>query len=834
MATKVVTDPTGAVSIADTANSGNLIDDLASNVLGKQVNTKDNSTQDTSAGTTSNTAGSQTGATTGTTAGNTATTGQQTTAGSTTGTSQLTGVQGIVGATTGSTATTGSQQVTGSTGNTSAVSGNQTTAGVTANTQAQTGQQSGTASTSTDGTTTGSSNTRTGGTTTSTTGGTVSNNQTQTSTANTADLQDVFNRQSAGITPDMLKAIFQQGSKAAPNLVLAQSNALGARGDGNSPMAQVLNQLNVELTSKAADINRQLLSDASGTAAHIADLTKSLNTSGSQTTNNTSTQVQDLLTHTDSSQVIQQLANTINAQNTSSNISGSGTSGQTTGTNQLTSQAGTSSQGTVSAQNTAQAGTSNQATNSSQNTATSGTQQQAVGTTQNTAQTGTTSGTTQQASNQSAVGTQNQHVAASDTKTQQTTINTSVVKSLAGLAIAGVGLDQILKAATGKGFVGTVQDLYAYLTREGVKNINLGDAGIAAPNVAGALTPLTNPGDNGDLLDPLINPSDGPGIGDVIGKLTGFADGGKVDFLPVPDLISKKTTYEPPDHDVAAMLAGMGLGDVSGSKAASAAAPQSKGAAGADQEVGGGNGSTGSAASIGTIGTPSGGTGISTATASTVGSVVGAILGLPSGLIGKAAAFANDQVNSLNQSQIAQTKAEQDAYNITETNQADPVADAPSDAPSDGDAPSGVGDGNGDGSAYADGGNGFNLDGQPDSPTGHAAGTSDADSDPEELLSATSLDGSTVFNEDSVNKMVSVLQRNPAQGYADGGRLIQGPGTGVSDSIPAVGPNGQSMRVSHGEYILPADVVAHLGVDHLNALVASLHTPASVQRMNNG
>jgi hypothetical protein len=48
-------------------------------------------------------------------------------------------------------------------------------------------------------------------------------------------------------------------------------------------------------------------------------------------------------------------------------------------------------------------------------------------------------------------------------------------------------------------------------------------------------------------------------------------------------------------------------------------------------------------------------------------------------------------------------------------------------------------------------------------------------------------------------------------GYSDGGRLLRGPGDGVSDSIPAVIGKRQPARLANEEFVIPADVVSHLG-----------------------
>jgi hypothetical protein len=48
-------------------------------------------------------------------------------------------------------------------------------------------------------------------------------------------------------------------------------------------------------------------------------------------------------------------------------------------------------------------------------------------------------------------------------------------------------------------------------------------------------------------------------------------------------------------------------------------------------------------------------------------------------------------------------------------------------------------------------------------------------------------------------------------GYSDGGRMLKGPGDGMSDSIPATIAGKQPARLADGEFVVPADVVSHLG-----------------------
>ena len=48
-------------------------------------------------------------------------------------------------------------------------------------------------------------------------------------------------------------------------------------------------------------------------------------------------------------------------------------------------------------------------------------------------------------------------------------------------------------------------------------------------------------------------------------------------------------------------------------------------------------------------------------------------------------------------------------------------------------------------------------------------------------------------------------------GYSDGGRLLRGPGDGMSDNIPANISGRQPARLADGEFVVPADVVSGLG-----------------------
>jgi hypothetical protein len=61
-------------------------------------------------------------------------------------------------------------------------------------------------------------------------------------------------------------------------------------------------------------------------------------------------------------------------------------------------------------------------------------------------------------------------------------------------------------------------------------------------------------------------------------------------------------------------------------------------------------------------------------------------------------------------------------------------------------------------------------------------------------------------------------------GYSDGGRMLKGPGDGMSDSIPASIGNKQPARLADGEFVVPADVVSHLGNGSTDAGARKLYT----------
>jgi hypothetical protein len=70
--------------------------------------------------------------------------------------------------------------------------------------------------------------------------------------------------------------------------------------------------------------------------------------------------------------------------------------------------------------------------------------------------------------------------------------------------------------------------------------------------------------------------------------------------------------------------------------------------------------------------------------------------------------------------------------------------------------------------------------------------------------------------------------------YAAGGnpRLLKGPGDGMSDNIPATIGGKQPARLADGEFVVPADVVSHLGNGSTDAGAKKLHGMMDKVRMD--
>ncbi len=77
--------------------------------------------------------------------------------------------------------------------------------------------------------------------------------------------------------------------------------------------------------------------------------------------------------------------------------------------------------------------------------------------------------------------------------------------------------------------------------------------------------------------------------------------------------------------------------------------------------------------------------------------------------------------------------------------------------------------------------------------------------------------GGGKYRYDPVTQRFTTVQpagkKKRVNSYAAGGRLLSGGGDGMSDSIPAMieGPKPQQARLADGEFVVPADVVSHLG-----------------------
>jgi hypothetical protein len=76
------------------------------------------------------------------------------------------------------------------------------------------------------------------------------------------------------------------------------------------------------------------------------------------------------------------------------------------------------------------------------------------------------------------------------------------------------------------------------------------------------------------------------------------------------------------------------------------------------------------------------------------------------------------------------------------------------------------------------------------------------------------------------------VQRYNLGGYSDGGRLLKGPGDGVSDGIPAVIGNRQPARLADGEFVIPARIVSELGNGSTDAGAKRLY--AMMDRIQSG
>lgn len=625
--------------------------------------------------------------------------------------------------------------------------------------------------------------TRTTGTVSRTQDTTQQNAQTQKTTAELDPLRKAYAKQAAGVTPEMLAAIFREGSKAAPQLASSYANAVGARTDNNSAYGVALRDLQSQLVSKAADLNTKMLADSATTAGQIAANSRTVDTTASGTSSSVGQDVQDLLAATNSQTVANQISNQISQQQTN-------------------------------AQQTS-------ATNASTN------------------------------------AVQTQQVSANENKNISTTINTGAAKGLAGLFLGGVALNEVFKAATGKGFVGNLVDFGKMLLGQGAPlakvNAELAEAGFPPISDAEAAAIINNNNAGVPLdLPPIDYPMpdvpdapipDVPVYEDPVPWDFGFADGGmpSAQFLPVPQLIKKpnQAAAANPDADLDNILRSLSSGS-SGGTTASGGTGTSTADNGPTESagpgVGIGTGGIGGPGGLGGSGT-AGVAGIAAAAIGVPGVPAGIVAAAVQGLLGLAATPSAGSASAVGESAAIGTDG-----NANGT----PGATGSGDGTGEGNGGSaGVGDsssadggvGSADGSAYKDGGMVTNLDGDEWSAPTEATGGADDDYHTSIMtaLGITRTAGGLHFNRNAMNMLhASLAGKNlkDEDAYKNGGKLqynkgghIQGPGTGTSDSIPATVEGQVPIRVSNNEYIIPADVVQRFGVDAFDALINKYHTP---------
>jgi len=67
------------------------------------------------------------------------------------------------------------------------------------------------------------------------------------------------------------------------------------------------------------------------------------------------------------------------------------------------------------------------------------------------------------------------------------------------------------------------------------------------------------------------------------------------------------------------------------------------------------------------------------------------------------------------------------------------------------------------------------------------------------------------FDQHMAHGGIANLHQYNLGSYSDGGRLLKGPGDGVSDDIPATIGHGQPARLADGEFVIPARIVSEIG-----------------------
>lgn len=114
----------------------------------------------------------------------------------------------------------------------------------------------------------------------------------------------------------------------------------------------------------------------------------------------------------------------------------------------------------------------------------------------------------------------------------------------------------------------------------------------------------------------------------------------------------------------------------------------------------------------------------------------------------------------------------------------------------------------------------------PAAPPGGNAGTSQVDgyrSSPQQTLAPSYAQGGEVRPGPAIPTGRAPAGAPPSVPVA--GRQVAGPGTGTSDSIPAVIDGNQQAGISTGEFIIPAEVVRRKGTEFFEKLIASVAQP---------
>ena len=83
------------------------------------------------------------------------------------------------------------------------------------------------------------------------------------------------------------------------------------------------------------------------------------------------------------------------------------------------------------------------------------------------------------------------------------------------------------------------------------------------------------------------------------------------------------------------------------------------------------------------------------------------------------------------------------------------------------------------------------------------------------------------FGQEALQMLVQKVSQEMQQGGQQG-RTVQGPGTGTSDSVPAVVDGQEPVALSSGEYIMPEETVQKVGKPNLDALVQQTTGNAAV------